>query len=396
MLQDFGVISADRTKSPVASRHDLVHALEDFLSSLVALDAHTVVIVDEAQHLRPDVLEQIRLLSNIDAPKGTMLQIILSGQLDLESLLARPELRQVQQRVSRRIRLERLGEGELQSYIDHRLAVGRAARSRMPGSGELARALEEWNGEGTGVTFTADAVQAVWRWSAGLPRVINVLCDRALEEAYAHRVRTVDTGLVERAAALLQLGANPSAAASAPTPAQDDRDVASVPDALEWSAPATRPRATRLAAWAAGLAVVGAVVGWSVARGPGRSASGVVVRSAPPPDPPRAASPAAAPMTAAPIAAPPPASIEPGVVPPQAMTPVTTFEIIVASFRTEERAAAVMFQVTDAGLPVRQRVVGGWHQVLAGPFSSREEADAGRLRLERAGLPGTQVVSTHR
>ena len=123
------------------SRHDLVHALEDFLSSLIALEAHAVVMIDEAQHVQPDVLEQIRLLSNIDAPGGTMLQIILVGQLDLEAMLARPELRQFQQRVSRRIRLEPLSEAELQPYIDHRLAIGRAAGSRMPGADELARAL---------------------------------------------------------------------------------------------------------------------------------------------------------------------------------------------------------------------------------------------------------------
>jgi len=126
MLQDFAVMSSDRAMATAASRHDMVHALEDFLSSLIVLDARAVVIIDEAQHIRPDVLEQIRLLSNIDAPGGTMLQIILVGQLDVEALLERYDLRQFRQRVSRRIRLEPLGEGELQSYIDHRLAVGRA------------------------------------------------------------------------------------------------------------------------------------------------------------------------------------------------------------------------------------------------------------------------------
>ena len=64
-----------------------------------------------------------------------------------------------------------------------------------------------------------------------------------------------------------------------------------------------------------------------------------------------------------------------------------------ASFRTESRAAAVATQVSGAGLAVRRRVIGGWQQVIAGPFASREEADAARLRLEQAGLPGTQVVA---
>ena len=201
MLQDFGVMSTDRTTVPGVSRHDMVHALEDFLSSLIALDAHAVVMIDEAQHVQPDVLEQIRLLSNIDAPSGTRLQIMLVGPLELESLLARPDLRQFQQRVSRRIRLEPLRENELQSYIEHRLAVGRAAGSGLPGAGDLAEALAQWNGEGGGVTFTPDAVRAVWRGSGGLPRVVNLLCDRALEAAYHRQLRTIDADLVETAAA---------------------------------------------------------------------------------------------------------------------------------------------------------------------------------------------------
>jgi general secretion pathway protein A len=205
MLQDFGIISTDRAVVTTTSRHDLVHALEDFLSSLTALNAHAVVIIDEAQHLRPDVLEQIRLLSNVDEPKGTMLQIVLAGQQDLESLLSRPELRQFQQRVSRRIRLEPLREDELRSYIDHRLAIGRAAGARMPGADELARALGDWESERGGATFTSDAVQAVWRWSDGLPRVVNLLCDRSLEAAYGRQLRTIDAGLVETAATALDL-----------------------------------------------------------------------------------------------------------------------------------------------------------------------------------------------
>jgi len=162
MLQDFGVSSLDRTiAAQTTSRHDLVHALEDFLSSLIALEAHAVVMIDEAQHVQPDVLEQIRLLSNIAAPGGTMLQIVLAGQLDLETLLARPELRQFQQRVSRRIRLEPLSEAELQSYIAHRLAIGRAAGSRMPGADELARALGDWDSAGLDVTLTPDAIRSI-------------------------------------------------------------------------------------------------------------------------------------------------------------------------------------------------------------------------------------------
>src|ERR1700720_3181587 len=108
LLRDFGVISKDRTRLTNASRHELTQTLQAFLTSLVPIQAHAVVIIDEAQHLQPEVLEQIRLLSNIDDERGTMLQIILVGQTDLEPLLSRPELRQLQQRVSRRLPLEPL------------------------------------------------------------------------------------------------------------------------------------------------------------------------------------------------------------------------------------------------------------------------------------------------
>ena len=179
------------------SRHDLVHALEDFLTSLIALQAHAVVVIDEAQHIQPDVLEQIRLLSNIDDERGTMLQIILVGQADLEALLARPELRQFQQRVSRRFRLEPLSADELRLYVEHRLAVGRGARRiAVPGVKELERALAEWDGITAGVTFTPDAIQAVWRlFGRASARDQPPLRPRAgsrVRAALAHHRRRVD------------------------------------------------------------------------------------------------------------------------------------------------------------------------------------------------------------
>src|SRR5258708_5683672 len=84
LLQDFGVIPKSRTAPTSATRHDLAETLHDFLQSLVPIHAHAVVIIDEAQHLQPEVLEQIRLLSNTGDEHGTLLQIILVGQTDLE------------------------------------------------------------------------------------------------------------------------------------------------------------------------------------------------------------------------------------------------------------------------------------------------------------------------
>jgi len=421
MLQDFGVSSLDRTRAPqTASRHDLVHALEGFLSSLIALDAHAVVMIDEAQHVQPDVLEQIRLLSNVAAPGGTMLQIILAGQLDLETLLARPELRQFQQRVSRRIRLEPLTEAELKSYITHRLAIGRAAGSRMPGADELARALKDWQSEEVDVTFTPDAIGSIWRWSGGLPRVVNLLCDHALEAAYAQRLHVVDAALIGTAATELDLrpevvhatSGQPAARTLEPAPIEDEpmwhpvvRDAPVESDVPLMRVPfepaltpPLPPAAPPIRRWLIGVIVVlsfVAVALW-LNRGSGEEAIAPAVPvTIPAPAPIVTPPPAASEIhssPALPAAAPP---VETGV--PPAPTPTAgSFEIVVASFRTEERAEVAAAKVTETGLPVRRREAGGWQQVLAGPFLSREQADAAQQRLTRAGLPGSQIVSLER
>lgn len=394
MLQDFGIVSTDRTAViEPRSRHDLVHALEDFLSSLVLLDAHAVVMIDEAQHVQADVLEQIRLLSNIDAPSGTRLQIILVGQLDLESLLARPDLRQFEQRVSRRIRLEGLAEHELRAYIEHRLSVGRAAGSPLLGAAELARALAEWDAPraspGAGVSLNEDAVAAIWQSSGGLPRIVNLLCDRALEEAYARRVRTIDADLVVTAARALHLHAPSAGVLEVPVPPPDQA--------------ARKATVTRSIGAGVAIAVIvgGAAAAWFLSHRPPASATST------PPAPaiskPVPASPAPEPADALASAAP-----QAGVLTPTSGAPVPSppsstgvasqpaFEVVVASFRTEARAAAVAAQVSAAGLPVRRREAGGWQQVIAGPFASREAAAAGRVRLERAGVSGAQIVPAQR
>ena len=204
LLRDFGVISKDPTRLTQASRHELIQTLQAFLASLVPIQAHAVVIIDEAQHLQPDVLEQIRLLSNIDDERGTLLQIILVGQTDLEPLLSRPELRQFQQRVSRRFQLKPLNANEVQQYIEHRLAL---ARGTAPSQTAAVRELEPATGtreeSKPGVEFTPDAIQAVSKLSGGLPRVINLVCDRSLETAYVFRLRTIDSPVINTAARAL-------------------------------------------------------------------------------------------------------------------------------------------------------------------------------------------------
>ena len=206
MLEDFGVIAKDRSRLTETTRHELVEALQAFLRSLGSIQAHAVVAIDEAQHLRPEVLEQIRLLSNMNDEKGTLLQIILVGQPELETLLSQPELRQLQQRVTRRFHLEPLNREEVREYIDHRLALARNGASRAPGAAELAHELAAWSSVKRDAQFTDEAVQAVFEISRGFPRVINLLCDRSLEAACASNLRVVDAFGINKAAGDLGLG----------------------------------------------------------------------------------------------------------------------------------------------------------------------------------------------
>ncbi len=147
------------------------------------LDAHSrgqrvVVIVDEAQNLSPDVLEQVRLLTNLETPTQKLLQIILIGQPELRDLLKRVELRQLAQRITGRYHLAPLSRAETAGYVRHRLGVAGA----------------------TADLFTPGALNELHRLSRGIPRVINVLCDRALLGAYTQNEHKVSALLVRQAA----------------------------------------------------------------------------------------------------------------------------------------------------------------------------------------------------
>ncbi|MGH7314200.1 MAG: AAA family ATPase, partial [Candidatus Rokuibacteriota bacterium] len=138
----------------------------------------TVLIIDEAQNLSVDVLEQVRLLTNLETARDKLLQIILIGQTELGALLERPELRQLAQRVTARYHLRPFSYDETRAYIIHRLGV--AGRTRM--------------------LFSPWALREVHRLSRGVPRLINVICDRALLGAYATTRSWVDVHTVRRAA----------------------------------------------------------------------------------------------------------------------------------------------------------------------------------------------------
>jgi general secretion pathway protein A len=187
ILQDFGVVSREEIKRgrlAGVSKQELIETLNDFLLSLLPLGAGAVLILDEAQNLPRQVLEQIRILSNLETDKEKLLQIVLVGQLNLKDILRSPELRQFDQRVSIRYELKPLTRDETGSYVAHRLAVA---------------------GGSAGIAFTPAALDLVHRCTGGIPRLINLVCDRALLCGYSERSPRVLPEMVRKAATSLDL-----------------------------------------------------------------------------------------------------------------------------------------------------------------------------------------------
>ena len=156
----------------------LVDNLNDFLLTSYQEGRRTVLIIDEAQNLSVDVLEQLRLLTNLETNQRKLLQIILLGQPELLDILARNELRQLSQRVTARFHLEALKKEDVHEYIRHRLSVAGAK----------------------GMFFPRSTINRIFKISGGIPRVINLICDRALLGTYAENKLQVSPAIVSRAA----------------------------------------------------------------------------------------------------------------------------------------------------------------------------------------------------
>ena len=165
--------------SALGSLKDLVDILSEYLLRAHAAGHRVVLVVDEAQNLSPEVLEQVRLLTNLETNTQKLLQIILIGQPELRELLARNELRQLAQRITGRYHLNPLSHEETAAYVRHRLRVAGATTD----------------------IFAPQALNAVFSLSQGVPRVINVICDRALLGAYSLDRHRVTASLVRSAAA---------------------------------------------------------------------------------------------------------------------------------------------------------------------------------------------------
>ena len=173
LLVDFGVVSVDDIRNgrlQHASRTDLSYPLYEFLTSLQPLQAFAVVMIDEAQDLPTKLLEEIRILSDLEN-RQKLLQLLLVGQPELQERLGTPEMRQLTQRLSVRCELPPLAREDVRPYVSHRLTVA---------------------GSNGTLKFTDAAMDLVFEASSGIPRVINLVCDRALLRAAGAATATVD------------------------------------------------------------------------------------------------------------------------------------------------------------------------------------------------------------
>lgn len=157
----------------------LVQAIYAYLLQTHEKGRRAILIIEEAQNLSCDVLEQIRLLTNLETDKHKLLQIIMLGQPELLDMLAKPELRQLSQRITARYHLGALTRSEAAQYVDHRLCVAGWMRGRL---------------------FPAGTLNLLYRLSGGIPRLINVICDRALIGAFIHNKDKVDRKILATAA----------------------------------------------------------------------------------------------------------------------------------------------------------------------------------------------------
>lgn len=170
--REFGVTMVGR------SRDELIEELNRFLMAERIDGRRALLVIDEAQNLGPEVLERIRLLSNLETEREKLLQIVLTGQPELDALLARPELRQLQQRITIRWSLAPFSRSETAAYLQHRLEVAGALNPTL---------------------FSPAAARAIHRLSGGVPRLINALADRSLLAGYAVGSRQITGAFVRKA-----------------------------------------------------------------------------------------------------------------------------------------------------------------------------------------------------
>jgi type II secretory pathway predicted ATPase ExeA len=189
-LEFLQYFAADLGMTIIPNKAELLIQIHHYLIRHYRTGSTAVLVVDEGQLLEWEVLEEIRLLTNLETAEEKLLQIILVGQPELEQKLDSPQLRQLKQRITFRCRLKPLSEEQTQAYISHRLEIA--------GGNSSARGL-----------FPKRTIAAIAHYSHGIPRLINTLCENALIECYGHQVRTITPEMVAQIAADSRLGSTP-------------------------------------------------------------------------------------------------------------------------------------------------------------------------------------------
>ena len=337
MLQDFGVLQGTRGAEGL-TRHDLVATLHRFLASLIPLNTTAILVIDEAQHLDPAVLEQLRLLSNCESDRAKLLQIVLVGTPVLEEVCGSDDMQHLDQRIARRCRLRPLRRDEVVEYIVSRLSVA-------------ALPSEE---------FAAPAMKAIATLSAGIPRTVNLLCERSLDIARRRGVSPINVSVVRSAARQLSLPIGKTWFVSKRTAVVASVLLAGVPPAT-WLAASQGTRAKEVA-----------TVESTAASRPATSIAGASVSGA-----------------AIDIPVIVTDEISSGTLPlADALT------IQVGAYPEADRAAAVIQQLRGAGLPAFRRTDqnGRRHLVLVGPYVTDTETEAVQQDLLTQGFRQTKVV----
>ena len=173
IVDDLGIRTSQKNKA------DLFSTLNYFLIEQLKLRNNVVILIDEAQNLSLKLLEQIRMLSNLESDNEKLLQIVLVGQPELRDKLNQPELKQLRQRIGVRYHIGALSHDEIPPYIAHRLRM----------AGEHGNA---------GPVFETDAVEEIYRYSGGIPRLINLLCNKALLAGFVLETRKINGELVKQ------------------------------------------------------------------------------------------------------------------------------------------------------------------------------------------------------
>jgi type II secretory pathway predicted ATPase ExeA len=377
LLIDFGVMSVEDLKSgrlSGASRPELSYPLYEFLKTLVPLQAFAVLVIDEAQNLSLSLLEEIRILADLEGPEK-LLQVVFIGQLELIPKLKDPKMRQLDQRVSVRSQLQPLDRDGVAGYIAHRLDVASSGSHR--------------------VKFSPEAIDVISRATRGNPRLINLVCDKSLHHGYYERTSTIEPMIVAQALAELgireltpppepmdEFHSEKSRRETEGPPAPESGDAGAVFASESEMALAESPRSPwrRVLAALIGVLAVAGLLGWRTYQSFAEPSAAVLAPARP-----------AARAVERPAPAPPTAS---EVAQTDDLTAVSQaaggFDVGVALFSGAGRAMRLETELEAAGYRASTWVVeleaGQMYEVRTGPYDTREaaQADADRIRA----LPG--------